>query len=393
MKIRFEKKYLYVLVFALTLIFSAISEISNFNKLLLLLLVLSIVAICCKPIRRQFVDKKYTQVISIASVTVILETFVLLFQFMFCVKGIQNMRTAIAIYSMILFGLITIFIWRKLLQDIDLIVFMISMFIIIFSLVCIVSEVGAGISVARNSAFGNVSKNFTAAVSYLGIPLLLYYIYTKGKNVSIRMLCFWGIALATVNVIISGSRTSAVIIICCFASLFFLRMSFKQRVKYISLAVLALAIIFVVSTRNAAIKNTIDRALLGFSSSSDTDRAFLRKAALLKFSKYHVFQKIFGNGAVAIYVSQNETLPHNFFLELLLSLGALGTIVYVVALLRIMILTIFKTDYYKRFFCLQAGMMFLLTAFFQPFFSTSFICGFLVYVTLSTILFDESSVV
>jgi len=182
LNIRIGKKYLYVLPFALALIFSAISKTSNFNKLLLLLLMLTAVAIFCKPVHRKFLDNNYLQVISAVTVAVVLETFVLMLQNFFSKKDLDNVKTSIAIFSMIIFGMITIFLWRKLLLDIDLMAFMISIFIILFSIICIVSEVKAGISVTRSSAFGNVSKNFTAAVSYLGLPLLLYYIYTKNEK-------------------------------------------------------------------------------------------------------------------------------------------------------------------------------------------------------------------
>ena len=181
-----------------------------------------------------------------------------------------------------------------------------------------------------------------------------------------------------------------VVVISCFVSLLFLRMNFKQRVKYISLGPMVLASILILSTNNAAIKEIIDRSLRGFSLTSDVDRKFLRKAALLKFSGYNWFQKFFGDGMVSIYVSQNETLPHNFFLELLLSFGIMGVFIYIVSFLRILMMALFKSGYYNKFFCLQAVMMFFLTAFFQPFFTTSFVCGFLVYVTLGTILFDAS---
>lgn len=254
-----------------------------------------------------------------------------------------------------------------------------------FSLYCIVAEIKKGLSIERTSAFGTVSKNYTSAIIYFGVPLVLMVIYlTPLQKVRRRYQLL--ILQMVMAILLASSRTAFAIILCMLLSLFVVgKKTGDKYLKYLLTCLIAMFALLILSSMNESIKEMLERVLSIFETTEDSARTILRSTGLSTFQSRDFAEKLFGSGNSVIYAYRSNTYPHNFFIEILLSNGIIGTLLLGGYSTYVFVHYINNINNTQKVFMIQIAGAFLLTAMYHPFFTTSYMMGIIVFLSIISI--------
>lgn len=305
--------------------------------------------------------------------------------------GVRGIVGDLGIISCIYIGIICGAISMKQYRSFETYLNAILMFLIVFSLYYILEIVLHGLPEGRGSAIGNVSSNYCAAILYLNYPVVLYYLFARGEKIKndkkIVHICYFAIVLSLVVIASSGSRTAiGAVALMAVQMVLFKQKSMKNKIRVIAVLVTFLLALLIAYRFNQSVHELMDRALDAFGGKSTLDsnvRQLIWAAGIQQFKSGNVF---FGLGTSI--VTKFERSAHNLFYEVLMSTGYIGTVMFFL-IFGIALIFIFKNQkYQQRFFTVMILVAVLITCFVQPFFSTSYTCGMMLWMSLFALTAD-----
>ena len=315
-----------------------------------------------------------------------------LFQNLILELSLDDMMSALCIISAIF---IMIFVEKFLLKSLSVPLAFFhatTWFNILFSCYYLLRVAIYGLPNDRDSVLGYVSSNYCAAILFLSFPLLLYYLYTIRKTHAlrrgIRIRTYVSLFLSILVIIISGSRTAFVTVLFIFLSLLIFRQKDKKaKIKMTFSTLTAAAGIYITYLYIPSVQLLLDRAMSVMKSSGSVGsdvRTIIWASAFYNFKSYN---QLIGSGSNMVY--QFSRPAHNFLIEILLSCGYIGVFLFFLCLIRALYRLLKNSNYEKRFFILQLLIVYALVAYVQPFFSTAFTCGIIVWGSMFSIFFDQ----
>lgn len=322
--------------------------------------------------------------------------FIILFWFIqvqMLSESYSTARSNLTILMAIFIGPIVSCFLIKELKNIDSVVRGINYFVIIFSVYYIFKVIVYGLPEDRDSVLGYVSSNYCAAILFMSYPLILYFLTKKREDKNKYFdtdifQCYIAIVLSLIVVILSGSRTAFPVVIGIFISLVLLKQSkgiYKLRLIAF-IGVLALGV-FGLYKYIPSVHSLIERAMQGLSGNKaivGDVRSTVWIYAIYDFKQYN---KWIGSGSNI--VMQFERPAHNFILEILMTSGYVGLFMYLINTIRNFYRVLKIGNYRKRFFCVQIIIIFCIVAYVQPFFSTAFTCGLIIWISIFAIALDK----
>ncbi len=324
--------------------------------------------------------------------------YVLIFQLIFFVFQIIILRLdfngiikSFSIMTCLFIGMDMLAIDYKSHLNIDAYVKAFNWFITLFSLYYILQVITHGLPEDRDSVLGIVSSNYCAAILMLTYPLFFYYIFgRKGlsdkKNIK---KCFISIALSLVVIILSGSRTAFGIVFLNVIVIAFLNQNkMRDKVKYLLIIIVGGVLLGICYFYVPSLRGLIERAITGLQGQkvvSGDVRILIWSQALENFKEGSF---LFGSGSNM--VPQYIRPAHNMYLEILLWGGVIGCILFGVSSIWLFAKGIKKGDYYQRFFLIVLLITFLIVGYVQPFFSTGYTCGIIIWTSLVVISSDKA---
>lgn len=264
-------------------------------------------------------------------------------------------------------------------------------FNILFSSFYIFRIVLYGLPEDRNSVLGYVSSNYCAAILYLSFPLLLYSLCTikKSNNEDAGLLkkIYFSLVLSIIVILLSGSRTAlgVLLLICLALSLY--KQNIKKKIKTILVLLITFLIVSFFYQRMPGFQSLLDRALDILQGKETVDNDIRTVAWEYAIANFENYNKIVGSGSNM--VPQLGRPAHNFFLEMLLSIGFSGLLLFAVSITFTIIRALSKLNYEKKFFITLLFGLVLIVSYVQPFFTTAFTCGIIVWGTFFYIVSEE----
>lgn len=264
------------------------------------------------------------------------------------------------------------------------------LFYIFFSTYYLYKVVRYGLPSDRDSVLGFVSSNYCSAILYLGYPLILYQLFSERnrKRKTNHKLIYFTLFESLIVILLSGSRTAFAVVLFIFLSLLFVHQNtIKDSLKTLCIIVSLGLIIFIVYENVPELKELLDRAMIALQGSNalkDDVRVIAWQAAFDNFQKYNQF---IGSGSNMVY--QFGRPAHNFFIEILLTDGFIGIILFAYMYISNFFKLFIRASYIKKFFLLQLTIATIIVAYVQPFFSTSFTIGIIVWGSFLTICFKN----
>lgn len=379
-----RKSNIYGVVFAFVLIyliaFASDSSATQFITIFLYILVGALYFCAYDYSSTPYLDKLRNRYIIFLAYMLISTTTTTIIQL---VSGRQFLeRTESTFGGLVLFTKVTmgavaiLFLW-KLYENTEMWYKFIVWFLTVFCIYCMSIEYINKISIVRDSAAASISKNHIAALVYTGIPLLLFC----QNHCKKRIISVIALILSAFTIFLSASRTAYAILIGVFCIyIFFTRVSIAKKLGLITSMILAAYFVYLrfseIIIRGVSFMNI---------SNDDGRRAFLRSCAIAKFEKYGLFEKLIGTGSDQIHIWNIVLSIHSFPLELLISVGVLGLSVYVLFCGGVVFYLLKNSERYKWSYIIQELFVFIATGLFQPFYSTSYICGMLFYISIMVI--------
>lgn len=265
-------------------------------------------------------------------------------------------------------------------------------FDILFSIYYLYRVARFGLPEDRDSVLGYVSSNYCAAILYLTFPLILYSIYTLKKDnpkwKKLMRLMITSIFLSIVVILLSGSRTAFGVVLLMLLSLVLLKQdTIYGKIKSIAVVIMSIIAVIIVYIYVPSVRQLLDRAMTALEGRqvvTDDVRTLAWAYALQNFQTYN---HLIGSGSNIVY--QFSRPAHNLFLEILLSTGYIGIVTFVITVTSNIWKSIKGKSYKKKFFILQLLIVTIIVAYVQPFFSTAFTAGIIVWGSVYTICFDE----
>ena len=290
----------------------------------------------------------------------------------------ESTLSGLVVFTKISIGAFTILLLWNLFEDTKFWQKFIECFLVFFCSYCFLMEYINHFSTVRESAAAAISKNHISALIYTGIPLLMFCRQYCGKTIFNSL----ALILSVVTVLLQSSRTAYAVLVGIFIIYFLL-----NNEHFVKKTALLVVILVVGQWIYLRFSNLIKR---GFSfvniSQDDGHREFLRHCAIKKFNSYGTIEKLIGTGSDQIHAWGIVLSIHNFGLELLISVGIIGFIVYALFWSDTVLFMITHTSRKKMGFIVQEAFAFLATGYFQPFYSTSYICGMLFYISIMVFL-------
>lgn len=273
----------------------------------------------------------------------------------------------------------------------------ILLFLYIFSTYYIIDIIINGLPEGRDSALGNVSSNFCSAVLYLNFPIILYYLfsnnknkYIKNKKKNLRKACYAALLLSLIVIVSSGSRAAIAVVALMFAQMVLYKENkFKTKLKYFFVILIGLIILVMVSINNQSINKLMTRALGAF----DGINSLTKNSRILVwnsgFEQFGNGNRIFGLGTNI--VEKFDRAAHNLFFEVLLCSGYAGLTLFIIINTIILCFIWKKQKYEQRFFTFMLLISTGIVAFVHPFFSTSYTCGLIFWMSLFMLTNDSGN--
>ncbi len=300
------------------------------------------------------------------------------------ILGSSTIIGSVTINCALFFPLGILFLLSGLFESIDIIVLSFGIFDVLFSIYYLTAIVFIGLPEERNSVLGYVSSNYCAAVLYLTIPLILYYLRTHTVKKNKQLLLYAALMLSALMILTSGSRTAFAVVMVLYFSLLILpekRLSVKGRQLCMLFGVLVAAVIAYYEI--PSIRALINRAMIALqglqNGNNEVDvRVHLWRKGLNDFKGYN---HIVGSASNLITVFDFTQPGHNLFIELLIADGVLGVIEYSLMVGMYGLFVFHKTNKIQKFFLFQVFALYALVAFVQPFFSTNITCAIIIWLT------------
>lgn len=272
-----------------------------------------------------------------------------------------------------------------------------SLFSILFSMYYLLHVLIYGLPSERDSVFAGFSSNYCATVLYLLYPILIYYIQKNRNNASSKKnvkRCYLAILLSFIVILTTGSRTAFGICVYIFGFItLFTKWNQKKVIKIFSLvAVGTVALLFLIN-RIPTLQDVVVRALRVFTETNVVKgdiRSWIWEVALDTFKGYNPW---LGSGSNYFMFFDIYEPAHNFFIEVLLAYGWLGLGLLVLSHIVFVGCIVRKRTRTKKVYILAIFGAYLLTAYVQPFFSTSFNCGLTVWMTMGAIALDDTAII
>lgn len=337
--------------------------------------------------RKNRYDKKLQRRLSnIAMTTAVLVAFIVIVQiFHYKLNGyyaLSQLKVVLQIYV----GVVVIMSFYHSAIAIEQYVRAFCYYLIVFSAYYLGYVALYGLPNERSSIFATFSSNYCATSIYLCYPLLLFYLFEIGVDKKLKKMTGIALGLSLIVVLLSGSRT-AFGITAFIAIMQYFIMSRKRKTILRSnlIAIVIIASLLIAYTQIPPLHNLVERAL-GALGGTNTVNSDIRTVIWSSF-----LSRIWsGNLLIGEATNMVDTFgwlqpAHNFALEILLDVGIIGMVLFVVHLL-ISFLSLF--DFGKgirKAYLLQILGAYLITAYVQPFFSTSFNCGFIVWISILVI--------
>ena len=332
------------------------------------------------------IQKKY---INLAIISIVLFIIIIAVQFatgsnLRYLEISESKINNLIVLTKVTIGMISIILLRETYYDTDFWIRLFKMFIIIYSTYYLISELMAGISLVRESAGLRYSKNHVSAVVYTVMPLFLFYIKSNRSNKSNKTnkSFILTLALSIITILISSSRTgyaALAIIICTSVFAFF-------NFRYLLISIVGVVTFFFVLNSNMALQRGFS-----FFSGLDTTRSTLSYLAIEKFSNYNMVCKLFGSGSNKVSWLYNIYEAHNFYLEMLLAFGIIGVIVFFSFLITLCAWILRRAERDKKIFVVQELLLTGFTAYIQPIYTSSYLCGFLFYTCLMIMMMYKTT--
>lgn len=334
---------------------------------------------CYKNVRGKKIKRLSIICLTIIAMIILMQAFV--------IRSDSALLDTIKICTQVYIGVIVVFFLGEA-QDYETAVTEgFSLSILLFSIIYIINILINGIDNGRASMFGIVSKNYCAALIYFCIPLVMY----KMKQEKMRRkkrLYIASIVLGTVTVLLTGSRTSLGVISMLFIIHYlFGKKTKKDFTKAVFLICFLVAVLLVSYHTIPIFHDSIERALgalRGINGIRNDVRMVLWGAAI---SDWRDGNTILGSGTNVISPFAFEEPVHNYFLETLLAFGVLG-IVVIVVFVFVYFITMSKNYRYREVGVpiLQLAVAFIITSILQPFFSTSYALGIIIWLSFGALL-------
>lgn len=319
--------------------------------------------------------------------------FLVMLQLFFIPFDFKGLRTYICAMYSVYFGIIICSCLMKSSRSINSLVDALATYNIVYSLVYMMYIAAFGLPEGRSSVWGYVSSNYSACTLYLSYPLFLYYLINmKGKQLKKRKQFIVISMFVSLLVIFStGSRTAIGVVLLIFSSFLFVKKTTKQVVKTISAVLIVLLGLVVLYYNVPSVQLLLIRALQvlnGTSVVKADSRTLVWRVALDIFNKSN---RWIGTGSnIVVYEGTPEISPfelpcHNLALEILLLCGFIGLLLYISFHITVTIRVFRNSTYEKRLFIILLTLVFIIIAAFQPFFSTSYLCGFIFWMSMISI--------
>ena len=345
-------------------------------------------------IRRKFhYDKQFQH--RIQNLTMVIMAFVAI---LFIVQVFQyNLNRYYALVQLkvilqIYIGVIVITAFYHSSIEIDKIVRAFCYFLIIFSLYYLGYVALHGLPNERSSIFATFSSNYCATSIYLCYPLLLFYWLEIGADKKVKKLIGTALILSLIVVLLSGSRTAfGITALIAIIQYFIMSRKRKNFFKSNATAIVTIVTVLTAYLNIPAVHNLVERAL-GALGGTTTVNSDIRTVIWSSF-----INKIWsGNYIIGEATNMVDTFgwlqpAHNFALEILLDVGIIGMGLFVIHSLFSYISLFVMSKGIRRVYLLQILGAFLITAYVQPFFSTSFNCGFIVWISILAIARSSES--
>ena len=276
-------------------------------------------------------------------------------------------------------------------EDIEYYVSIFSNFAILISIISIYNTIRTGISVGRMAAGFNFSKNYISAIVYLTFPLLLFYLreYREKKRAKLSYKVLVALILGSIVCLLSSSRTVLGVVVIIFIAILFQKERNIRRAIEKILGILAVAGILLLVYYNAPnIRRGIDRALVITSLEGRSSRNRLIEFGLAEFYASNHF---IGTGSNLMpYPGYSAPIPvHNMFVEILLATGIIGFVIFLLLNTRFYMILISRCNTRGLFYLLMLLGAMLITAFFQPFFTTIYYPSLVVQISAMLITLDS----
>lgn len=227
------------------------------------------------------------------------------------------------------------------------------------------------------------SRNYLGAINVLFIPYILKFIPKEKK-----VLKFVWISKIILIAFFIGSRTTFVLTVAAFLLTGLMEKGIKKKFRVAFICLLSINLICLmlpIIGKNA----NFSRAFSVFKSISDQARSDLADSMWEQYNNYSYLQKLIGNGNNL--VTWREAPPHNFIYELLLCYGKIGTILFVLGIVIVIVMLLKSKSSNKRYSLLIIGLT-LIVGLVQPFITSGYLFQCLVAIVTLAILNRENPI-
>ena len=361
------------------------------NRMILLFVICTIIYVSSKSIRGDKPIAALEKLKNICRYELMILVGFAIIQILILGLGIREIVTDISVLSCVYIGIICGAISMKHYRSFGYFLNAILMFMVVFSAYYLCLIVLNGLPQGRDSALGNVSSNYCSAILYLNYPIIFYYLFARGEEVknnkfTVRF-CYIAIAMSLLVIVSSGSRTAiGVVALMALQMVFYKQKKEKNKIKIVAVLLFALLGLVIAYQVIPSVHELMERALDAFGGKNTLDndiRGIIWAYGIQQFKNGNVFLGL-GTNIVTEYVRP----AHNLFYEVLLCSGYIGIVLFVAFFGILLIFIIKKQKYQQRFFTIMLMAASIITLIVQPFFSTSYTCGMMVWMALFTLTAD-----
>lgn len=254
---------------------------------------------------------------------------------------------------------------------------------IVFSLIYDIDILLHGVGTSRDSMFGIFSKNYCAALIYFTLPFLIYMVKQEKtkKNNRIYMI---SIILGVITVLLTGSRTSLGIVAVFFVIHYMYGRKTRSAVTRGAFSILGIMAALLIAYNFVPVFHEQVERALGALNGANEIRNDVR--IVLWDSAIHDFinnNHIIGSGTNLITPFVFKEPVHNFYLEILLAFGIFGVLLFVWFVIRFFVVALsnYKVKEVSEVL-IELILAFIVTSLVQPFFSTSYNLGIIIWLSI-----------
>lgn len=400
MRIRFDRETRYSLIIFAALLIALQIEVNRMVLLVGICIVLFLSGSCMKE---RTYSKALEEIKKICRYDAVIISIFTAIQILVIGLGFHGAIVDIEIMACVYIGIICGAVSIKQYISFETYLKAILMFMIVYSSYYISGIAAKGLpeiafhdsAEGRASVFGNVSSNFCSAVLYFCYPVIIYYLFGRrkdaGRKRSLDKACYAAIALSMIVILSSGSRTAiGVVALMAVQIVLYRHNSFKTKKRIIIILAAMLVGLIIAYNFNSTVHDLMERSLDAFGGKKTLNsdvRQLIWASGARQFYKGNIMLGLGTN-----IVEQFVRPAHNLFYEVLMCSGYLGILMFV-TISGVLIFIVMKNQSYpQRFFSVMILIACVITALVQPFFSTSYICGMIVWMSLFMLTADAERV-